>query len=69
MPRKNRQIKHVRAEYILATCESKRKYRSQNEAEKIAEIQMLANQGLELGVYKCDLCSGWHLTSAIKTHN
>lgn len=69
MPRKNRQIKHTRIEYSLATCDAKRKYRSQNEAEKVAEIQMLSNQGLELGVYKCNLCSGWHLTSATKPHN
>lgn len=69
MPRKNRQIKHTRIKYILNTCNNKQRYRSQNEAEKVAEIQMLINQNLELDVYRCDYCRGWHLTSITKSRN
>lgn len=66
MPRKNHQIKHRRVEYVLTGCDTKRKYRNENEAEKVAEVQMLINQNLELGVYKCQYCSYWHLTNITK---
>ena len=66
MPRKNHQPKHRRIEYILAGCDTKRKYRSKNEAEKVAEVQMLTSQRLELGTYKCQYCNYWHLTNITK---
>jgi hypothetical protein len=66
MPRKSYPTKHKRINYSLISCGSKRKYKNQNEAENIAEIQMLINQNIELGVYKCEYCNYWHLTNTTK---
>lgn len=44
------------------SCNSKRRYRSENEATRVADVQMLENMSLELEVYKCDSCRFWHLT-------
>lgn len=46
----------------MQNCNSKRKYRNENEATRTAEVQMLADMNLELSVYKCDVCRHWHLT-------
>lgn len=62
MPRKNRQIKHIRLERSVNSCDKKRGYKTEKQATSAAELQMLMNQGLELSVYKCDVCSMWHLT-------
>ena len=42
----------------------KNRYPSKKEAEAIAEEQeiIFANQDLELKVYLCANCGGWHLT-------
>jgi hypothetical protein len=49
-------------------CGGKSVYRSEKEAREIAAQQMLifANSDLELDVYKCGFCGGWHLTSRKK---
>lgn len=46
-------------------CGGKNVYETRAEAEKIARDEELifANGGLELDVYKCAFCGGWHLTS------
>lgn len=61
MPRRNKSVKSsVRP--LITTCESKRKYTTEKQANDTAEYQMLINSDLELSVYKCDLCQKWHLT-------
>lgn len=61
MPRRNQRVPHK--PFVLhISCLDKRKYRSENEAKNIAEIQMLENMSLELSVYKCNECAFWHLT-------
>ena len=62
MPRKNRQIKHIRLERRVKNCDKKRGYKTEKLATSAAELQMLMNQGLELSVYKCEMCGMWHLT-------
>jgi rubrerythrin len=47
------------------SCQAKRRYKSEKEALKIADLQMLQNMSLELAVYKCDICGFWHLTRKI----
>jgi hypothetical protein len=61
MPRHNQYTKHQ--PFVLhKSCDSKRSYKNEIEAQKIAELQMLENINLELSVYKCDSCKFWHLT-------
>jgi rubrerythrin len=61
MPRHNKNPKHPKTTFSIL-CVSKKRHKSENEALKTAEIQMLQNSGLELSVYKCDTCGFWHLT-------
>lgn len=50
-----------------SNCDKKRRFTSEREANKAAEYQMLVKPELELFVYKCDLCGGWHLTRQTKS--
>ncbi len=61
MPRKNNTLFHARFHFISG-CQNKRKFRNEREALEAAEYQMLIKPSLELSVYKCDVCGGWHLT-------
>lgn len=61
MPRRNKPIQHKPYIHTMS-CQEKRRYRSEDEAKKVAEIQMLRDMNLELSVYKCPECLGWHLT-------
>lgn len=61
MPRQNKTPKYQKATFYIS-CTSKKRYKSENETIKTAEIQMLQNAGLELSTYKCDICGFWHLT-------
>lgn len=62
MPRRNKQVAHTPFRYDTAR-HTKRQFLNKQEAEKAAELQMLAQPGLELSVYSCDICGKWHLTS------
>lgn len=62
MPRKNPPTKHARYK-PSQSCQDKTGYKTQHDAENIAEIQMLKDMKLTLQVYRCDLCKKWHLTS------
>lgn len=44
-------------------CSHKKQYRTEREAERVAEDQMSRNRGLQLRVYYCDNCLNYHLTS------
>ena len=61
MPRKNSTPKHVPFRFV-SNCQAKRRFTSEKEALSAAEHQMLTQPNLELTVYKCELCGGWHLT-------
>lgn len=61
MPRKNSTPKHVPFRFA-SNCQTKRRFTSEKEAVSAAEHQMLVRHDLELTVYKCELCGGWHLT-------
>lgn len=65
MPRKNRQIKHIPFK-IVNNCDRKCRYKDEKKALEAADYQMLVNQGLEIAVYKCDLCLMWHLTRVVE---
>jgi len=64
MPRKNYKNKLKKLSPVsLNNCQSKVRYDSKDKANKSAEMRNLENLNLNLEVYKCDMCSGWHLTS------
>lgn len=62
MPRRNQQIQYIRPNLNVSTCDSKRRFVNQKNAVEAAEYQMLIKNDLELDVYQCDVCFGWHLT-------
>jgi hypothetical protein len=62
MPRKNKSIPHQPYQHNNM-CEDKRRYISEKDALEVAAYQMLLKPSLELGVYKCPYCGGWHLTN------
>jgi len=43
-------------------CDQKRRFKAEKEAREAAEYQMLITPTLELSVYMCQMCGGWHLT-------
>jgi hypothetical protein len=61
MPRRNQTPRHQPFRFV-SNCLSKRRYATERQAEETAEHQMLVNQNIQLSVYKCDICGGWHLT-------
>jgi hypothetical protein len=65
MPRRNNTIVHARF-HFANNCDRKRRFAREKEALDAAEYQMLITPSLELAVYKCDLCGGWHLTRQTK---
>lgn len=72
MPRRNRNASRNRGKGVshrakinlsqITSCQQKNNYSSEQAAQKVAEIQMLANMNLELDVYHCPICHNWHLT-------
>jgi len=65
MPRRNHTKPHQPFQFVN-NCNAKRRFASKLQAETAANEQMLTNDGLKLAIYKCELCGGWHLTSANK---
>ena len=45
----------------LQQCRSKRRYPTEREADDAAYRARM--EGRSLGIYLCDWCGGWHLTS------
>lgn len=66
MPRRNNTQSHQPFRFI-SSCDTKRRFRTEREAIAAAEYQMLIKPTLELSVYKCEQCGGWHLTRQQKT--
>jgi hypothetical protein len=61
MPRKNNLPTHQPYRFTSG-CSQKRRFVREKEAQDAAEYQMLIKPTLELSVYKCQECGGWHLT-------
>lgn len=62
MPRRNKYPANPTDKLKVLKHGQKRQFRNQNEAEQVAYDQMLLRPDLDLSVYKCDYCRGWHLT-------
>lgn len=61
MPRRNNTPVH-KPFLFTPSCSQKRRFLKEREALDAAEHQMLIKPNLELSVYKCEHCGGWHLT-------
>jgi hypothetical protein len=61
MPRRTKSTPHQPFRFG-SSCEQKRRFGTERQAKEAAEYQMLIKPDLELAVYKCELCGGWHLT-------
>lgn len=62
MPRKFTPKQHQPYVFVNA-CHAKRQYRSEKDAIRTAEYQMLISPSVDLSVYHCHICRQWHLTS------
>jgi hypothetical protein len=65
MPRRNNTQPHSHFRFTNG-CDQKRRFVREKEALDAAEYQMLIKPTLDLSVYKCELCGGWHLTRQSK---
>lgn len=61
--RRSKKVAASKAYRFDLTCEGKRFFRTEQEALEAADIGMLNNMRLSLGVYHCATCRYWHLTS------
>ncbi len=46
----------------LPACDHKRHFKTEAEALEAADLRMLDNMTLTIGIYACPICSHWHLT-------
>lgn len=60
MPRRNNTPRHQPLVF-KSSCD-KRRFKTEREALAAADYQILIKPELELSVYKCQYCGGWHLT-------
>jgi len=61
VPRRHQNPRHIPFQ-SAQDCSPKKRYGSEFLAKRAAEESMSLDYNLELYVYKCDLCGGWHLT-------
>ena len=45
----------------VKTCESKRRYATSSEAERMAQHRREESGERDLDIYPCPFCNGWHL--------
>lgn len=61
MPRRHSHQKHTPFSF-QETCQEKRRFANEHDAQESAESLMAENIGLQLHIYQCPRCHGWHLT-------
>lgn len=64
MPRRHSSPKHTPFQPISG-CSGKKRFNRREQAERAKDDAELTSIHLQLAVYRCDHCSGWHLTSKI----
>lgn len=67
-PRRTHQLNERKVYRFDLTCEGKRFFKTEAEALEAADIRMLENMSVTIGVYQCPTCSYWHLTSLKADH-
>ena len=63
MPRRSKKVAESKVYRFDLTCEGKRFFKTEQEALEAADVGMLENMSVTLGVYQCPTCHYWHLTS------
>lgn len=63
MSRRNKNVAERKAFRFDPICEGKRFFKTEEEALEAADVGMLENMSVTLGVYQCATCMQWHLTS------
>jgi len=63
MPRRSKKVAESKLYRFDPTCSGKRFFATEAEALEAADVGMLENMTVTLGVYQCATCRQWHLTS------
>jgi len=61
--RRNKKVAEAKAYRFDLACEGKRFFKTEEEALEAADIRMLENMSVSIGIYQCPTCFHWHLTS------
>ncbi|MGV9001490.1 MAG: hypothetical protein ACOH18_00835 [Candidatus Saccharimonadaceae bacterium] len=61
--RRNKKVAASKAYHFDLICEGKRFFKTEQEAIEAADIRMLENMSVTIGIYQCATCFHWHLTS------
>lgn len=61
--RRNKKVAESKAYRFDLACEAKRFFKTEEEALEAADIRMLENMSVTIGIYQCNICNYWHLTS------
>jgi hypothetical protein len=61
--RRNKKVAESKAYRFNLICEGKRFFKTEQEAIDAADVRMLENMSVTIGIYQCATCMHWHLTS------
>ena len=67
MSQRSKKVSEAKIHRLDLICEGKRFFKSEEKALEAADIGMLENMSVTLGVYQCATCRQWHLTSTRST--
>ena len=63
MTRRSKKVAEAKSYRFNPVCEGKRFFSTEAAALEAADVGMLENMSVSLGVYRCPNCFQWHLTS------
>ena len=63
MSKRSKTVSQSKVYRFDLTCDGKRFFTTESEALEAADIRMLENMNIDMGVYQCPTCFHWHLTS------
>lgn len=63
MSKRNKKVTDAKVYRFDLACDGKRFFKTEEEALEAADIRMLENMSVTIGIYQCPTCMHWHLTS------